>query len=860
MSGLPPEGDNTKTQPRSHPSLTSSSAIDEGRFPPGTLLNQRYRIVSVLGRGGMGEVYRANDLILGQPVALKFLPIGMVEDEQILNRFRNEVRVARQVSHPNVCRVYDLGEADGQPYLSMEYIDGEDLSTLLKRIGHLPQDKGVELARQLCAGLAAAHDKGVLHRDLKPANLLLNSRGQLVITDFGLAGLAEHVQADVRSGTPAYMAPEQLSGLEVTAKSDIYALGLVLYEMFSGKKAHAAETRAELQRLKDGGSTPSLSSFVKDLDPAIERVIERCLAPEPSRRPSSALAVAAALPGGDPLAAALAAGETPTPEMVAASGGHDGLSIKAGLLLVAAIVAGWFGVAMLNGQTSLLDKIPFDQPTDALAQKAKEMIAQLGYTERPGDAVYGFSENTDYRDQLNKHFGGKAWEHLMHTRPSLVNFWYRTAPKSLSPSNDRNVFPSEWDPPMTEPGMVRISLDPEGRLRTFLALPKAAEKGRPEPLDWAPLFKLADLDMAMFKPAEPVGLPMVSFDQRMEWKGTISQQIPHVFRVEAAAYRGMLVHFNVSVDWGDSPTPPKPGGPDWGSRLQIALLVCAYSFAGWMARRNWKTGRTDRVGAWRLAVLVSSGALLDITLAAHYNTADNLNRAMFTWLAICVFLGVLFGTMYLALEPHVRRRWPEMLVGWTRLFSGRIQDPLVGRHFLYGIAGAMVIALLGSISGVAEKSLRLNPGLGNLQALIGARFQVSSIVSVFANSIGNATYTLFLLLGLRLLLRNQWLAIAVEATIFAGLGSVNSPLPWFNFGISFLLNGLLLVFLVRYGFLATVVVLSGYFLMASFPPDLNWGNWYASSGTLSILVLAAVTLYAFRTATAGQKGLSGELD
>ena len=151
--------------------------MDEGRFPPGTLLNQRYRVVSIIGKGGMGEVYRANDLILGQPVALKFLPKEMAKDEQILTRFRNEVRIARQVSHPNVCRVYDLSEADGQPFLSMEYVDGEDLATLLLRIGRLPQDKGVELARQLCAGLAAAHDKGVLHRDLKPANLLINSRG-----------------------------------------------------------------------------------------------------------------------------------------------------------------------------------------------------------------------------------------------------------------------------------------------------------------------------------------------------------------------------------------------------------------------------------------------------------------------------------------------------------------------------------------------------------------------------------------------------------------------------------------------------------------------------------------------------------
>jgi len=860
MSGVPTEGDNTKTQPRSHPSITPSSSIDEGRFPPGTLLNQRYRIVSVLGRGGMGEVYRANDLILGQPVALKFLPIGMVEDEQILNRFRNEVRVARQVSHPNVCRVYDLGEADGQPYLSMEYIDGEDLSTLLKRIGHLPQDKGVELARQLCAGLAAAHDRGVLHRDLKPANLLLNSRGQLVITDFGLAGLTEHVQADVRSGTPAYMAPEQLSGLEVTAKSDIYALGLVLYEMFSGKKAHAAETRAELQRLKDGGSTPSLSSLVKDLDPAIERVIERCLAPEPSRRPSSARTVAAALPGGDPLAAALAAGETPTPEMVAASGSHDGLSIRVALLLVAAVIAGWFGVAILNDQISLLDKIPFDLPTDALAQKAKEMIAQLGYAEKPGDVIYGFSENVEDRDELSKQYGGRAWEHLMHTRPALVNFWYRTTPGAFWPSDDRTIHPTDADPPMIVPGMVRIMLDPEGRLRSFLALPKATDKGRAEPMDWAPLFRLADLDTAMFKPAEPVGLPMVSFDQRMEWTGTISQQIPHVFRVEAAAYRGVLVYFNVSVDWGKPPKPPAPDGPEWGSRFSVALLSCAYVFAGWLARKNWRTGRADRTSAWRLAVLVFWGILLSYFLGAHYNTFKNLNRGLFGWLGISVFVGVLFGAMYLALEPQVRRRWPEMLVGWTRLFSGRFRDPLVGRHILYGVAGALVVALLASLSSVVEKNLRLNPAVPNLHALTGVRFQLSSLVSVLANTIGNATYMLFLLLGLRLLLRNQWLALICLSAIFSGLGAMNAMSPWFSFGISFLLNGLLMVYMLRFGYLATVVVLSAYYVLANFPPDLHWEKWYASSGTLGILVLAVLTIYGFRTATAGQKGLSDDLE
>jgi serine/threonine protein kinase len=165
----------TKTElPRRPPA--SSDSVDEGRFPPGTLLAQRYRIVNLLGRRGMGEVYRATDLLLGQTVALKFLPPAATAGEAALNRFRNEVRTARQVSHPNVCRVYDIGEAEGLTYLTMEYVDGEDLASLLRRIGKLPQDKALEIARKTCAGLAAAHDKGVIHRDLKPANITLAGR------------------------------------------------------------------------------------------------------------------------------------------------------------------------------------------------------------------------------------------------------------------------------------------------------------------------------------------------------------------------------------------------------------------------------------------------------------------------------------------------------------------------------------------------------------------------------------------------------------------------------------------------------------------------------------------------------------
>ena len=207
---------------------SSSSSLEEGRFPAGTVLAGRYRILGLLGHGGMGEVYRAYDLILNQAVALKFLAAPQIS-EPGLARFRNEVRIARQVSHPNVCRVYDIGFIDGFHFLSMEYLDGEDLDSLLRRIGRLPQDKAIEFARKICAGLAAAHERGVLHRDLKPANIMIDGRGQVRIADFGLAALAAEIPlSDLRSGTPAFMSPEQKAGKEVTTRSDLYSLGLVL--------------------------------------------------------------------------------------------------------------------------------------------------------------------------------------------------------------------------------------------------------------------------------------------------------------------------------------------------------------------------------------------------------------------------------------------------------------------------------------------------------------------------------------------------------------------------------------------------------------------------------------------------------
>src|SRR4051794_17995204 len=253
-----PEDDLT-IEPSTVQTVAPTLPPSTSRFAPGSIIAARYRLIALLGRGGMGEVYRAEDLTLDQQVALKFLPErAHGYDASTLAQFHNELRIARQVSHKNVCRVYDLGDADGRRFITMEYVDGEDLASLLRRIGRIPQDKAIDIARQLCAGLAAAHERGVLHRDLKPANVMLDGDGNVRITDFGIATAAGEIDVDV-AGTPQYMAPELLAGKPASTRSDLFALGLIFFEVFTGRRAYDAKTFGDLRALHDTATltTPS---------------------------------------------------------------------------------------------------------------------------------------------------------------------------------------------------------------------------------------------------------------------------------------------------------------------------------------------------------------------------------------------------------------------------------------------------------------------------------------------------------------------------------------------------------------------------------------------------------------------------
>ena len=842
--------------PRS--SSPGSDSSEEGRFLPGTLLGDRYRIVSLLGAGGMGEVYRATDLRLNQPVALKFLPLEMARDPRALARFHNEVRIARQVAHPNVCRVYDLGEVEGFPYLSMEYVDGEDLHSLLRRIGRLPSDKGIEIARKLCAGLAAAHDKGVLHRDLKPANIMIDGRGHVLITDFGLAGVIGQVEGlETRNGTPGYMAPEQLSGKEVSTQSDIYALGVVLYEMFTGKRPFHAGTRTEMARIEEEGLPPAPRTIVKDIDPAVESVILRCLDPDPRKRPSSALAVLAALPGGDPLAAALAAGETPSPEMVAAAGCKVGPGRVAGAWLLATII-GLALLAFVRQNTSLITKIPFDQSPEVLSGKAREILAELGYPERPVAQAYGFGFRTDSLRYLRQ-LPGPLSARLAQGRPAAVRFWYRSSPAPLAPHEISDVIRVAPDDPAEDvPGMRSVLLDPQGRLLALQAVPpKFTESASSaEPPDWSKLFQAAGLDMSRFKPAAPQWTAPAASDSRQAWSGTYAEAPELPLHVEAAGFHGKPVYFEIFGPWSKPPTPvqsagdQKPPGEVVYIVLQLVVIFGSIPFA----RYNLRLGRGDTRGAVRLGLFsIVVGMAAWLIGGAHVPSVaetDLFFRALMRALIAVVTVAV----TYISFEPFVRRKWPQTLISWSRLLAGGFLDPLVGHDLLVGITTGIALALIQGFGTMLYPLFgipALHLGI-HQSALVGGRSMVGEAVFLIDDSLQKALGILFLIFLARTVLKKQWLAAAVITIALAGIIALNEPNQLIGWSVNIVFFGLMVAVLMRFGLLALVAGMLFSIFVGSFPLGTDFTVWYASEIVFTLLLVLLPAIGAFRVALAGQ--------
>jgi HAMP domain-containing protein len=269
--------------------LTQPGAATLTGISPGALLGARFEILSVLGAGGMGIVYKARDRELDDLVALKMLKRDLWGDRNQLDRLKSELKLARKITHPNVLRTYDFGEMDGIPFISMEFVRGVTLRYMLDQTRRLPYSAGLRLAKQLCAGLAAAHAVGVLHRDIKPENLILEPTGNAKLMDFGIARPIDRMapgqtQAGFIVGTPQYLAPEILKGQEADPRADIYSCGIVLYELFAGTLPFDAPTAMEImvKQMREEPAPPS--TRWREIPPALEAAILRCLKKDPGQR------------------------------------------------------------------------------------------------------------------------------------------------------------------------------------------------------------------------------------------------------------------------------------------------------------------------------------------------------------------------------------------------------------------------------------------------------------------------------------------------------------------------------------------------------------------------------------------------
>ena len=845
-------------------SRTSSSSeyLSEGRFLPGRLLASRYRIIALLGKGGMGEVYRADDLTLGQPVALKFLPDEAARDQALVERFKNEVRIARRVSHPNVCRVYDVGDMEGHTFFTMEYVDGEDLASLLRRIGRLPEDKALDIARQLCAGLAAAHVKGVLHRDLKPANIMLDGRGQVVITDVGLAGVADQIQgAEVRSGTPAYMAPEQLAGKEVSTRSDIYSLGLVLYEVFTGKRAFS-EKPSEGLRAEGDRTLSRPSSVVKDLNPVIERVILRCLETEPLARPATVLSVAAALPGGDPLAAALAAGETPSPQLVAASGETAGLRSGTAVACLASVLLALGLVTFLSIHYSALEKMRLELTPEVLTQKAREFIVRLGYPERPADSAFGLDSDGDFQDYVEKNDKPRPdWDAVLAARPSMLRFWYRQSPDDMVAQSFRDQLLNPGivvrnDPPTVLSGMINLELDPQGQLTYFEAIPPQKESSSPQSaaFDWNILFGAAGLDPTQFQKAEPAWNSLAASDARMAWTGTWPGTA-RPLRVEAAAWRGKPVFFSLIGDWTK---PDRMKGPEdsTGKKvrqvLEIALLLSLLPGAIYLARRNYRQGRGDREGAFRLASVMFALEILLWLCRGHLVPSIDTLGMFFIAVSTALFVSGTTWMLYLALEPWVRRRWPQTIISWSRLLSGQFRDPVVGRDILFGVMLGVVWILVFQIRYIPMMRMGASPLIYSTEALLGGRVALGAWLAQIPTSILGTLQFFFLLLGLKVVLRKDWLAAIAFVAIFALPRGFSSSYPTVEVPAQILVYAIAVLIVFRFGLVPLACAIFTVDMLYNVPFTADFSAWYMTTSVLALLSVVALAGWGFYHSLGGE--------
>ena len=807
----------------------------------------------------MGEVYRARDLRLGQTVALKFIPADVAGDPQRLAGLVAEVRLARQVTHPNVCRVHDLDETDGMHFLSMEFVDGEDLASLLRRIGRLPPDKAVEIAREVCAGLAAIHERGVLHRDLKPANVMIDGRGHARITDFGLAE-REGTSADPDSvvGTPIYMAPECfIPGRAATVQNDLYSVGLVMYELFTGRRPHEAATIRELIRLREA-PPPAVRRSTRHRsprrarDPALPRSRSRPPAQVGARGRRGAAGRRSRGGRGRRRRHAVAG------RRCRRDGGGGGAAPDRGVVVPRGAARGLALVTLVSPCTRVVPSLTLPEAPEAMAGRARELIHDLGLHVPVVDRAIGYAFDATAIDAIavEKH-APMRWRSLDTSRPSVVTFWYRESPADLVASAPGYRVSSE-DPPWRRPGAVRIELDGRGRLvRVDAPVGGATPADTTARVDVNALFRAAGLAWTDFELIPPPSTaPAGAGDRRLSSGATIARprRIPSTSR--SSRSKGVSCRSSSTIREASAMRKPcaiRRDARRRPSRSAAPRVVPRRAAPRRVARAPQRARRTrghEARGARRKPGVRAPSAGVAPVRTSHARLA---HPAAHRGAGVGVYDFVFVWISYVAVEPSVRRRWPRVLTSWMRLLDGRLDDARVGRELLIGclVGTAISLAVAGHQAAPAWFGAppRRPDNVGfvedQLVSLLGVRQELGQLFLLFRSQLLVVMAFVVILVVARNTLRSSSAALAAAFVIFAPSRCRARDFPVLNWALAFLSTALLLVIMLRVGLLAAGVALVTHSALQAAPLGMAMDAWPLSRTLVVLALVAGVGVYGF---------------
>ena len=576
--------------------------------------------------------------------------------------------------------------------------------------------------------------------------------------------------------------------------------------------------------------------------------------PNPQRRPASALALAALLPGGDPLAAALADGETPSPEFVAAAGSTEGLNPRIAVCALAAFAVGLIVFCLCQPGLHMISRVPMEYPPEVLASKARDIAKSLGYTDRPADIASGFYQ-TEYVSYLRKKVKADELTRLMSQPPSPIEFWYRQSPRLLVTNGGSAGLVSVDDPFPSLPGMIQVNTGLDGRLRHFAATPPEyeAESVSKGPVDWTPLFTAAGIDLATLKPAQPEWTPLAATDVRAAWTGQYPGRKDLPIRLEAASFHGRAVFFDIVWPWTKpARTPAEDGLSD---TIQLILAVVFLVAAAAVARYNWKAGRSDSRSAVRIGLYCAGTHLLAWAFTGHHVASLGEWTLAGEAFGVAALLFAIFWLIYLALEPWVRRYWPQTMITWSRLLAGRWRDPLVGRDILFGSLCGLAYCIL--IQGFYLLSRHLgNPEFAefHIANLMGARTSAGWIAHILGNSLRSGPQLFLVLFVLRVLLRKQWLAALAFVALFTYLDVAgdDSTMIVAVAVLKVLIYGILVLIMLRLGFFALMITLFVVNATMALFLTTDFSAWYGDSSLMIVALLCAFALWGFHLSLAGR--------